>query len=261
MNYKMKMQANKTISKSTQKFIVGVLMMIFYVQMWGASQPTFTEGTQLYVVANSGLTMRAEPTMQSESLGVVPFAASVIVMPQKDSVGTYQKINWVEGQWLYVEHEGVTGYMFDGYLSDLPLPSYDFEKCQLDLDLIYPLESWSEINLGLDKTDSLTAGTLEKITEHFESGDKMIKTLRNDEYKVELYLSDIRLMDAYHLLQSMIDGKKTIETFKELSTFIEDREGELYKVTIDLDNPVRLRKLKNGDVKITIQTLNYVCGL
>jgi len=252
MTYNVKMQTTQNFPTYAKKAIAGLLMLIFYVQMWGTGQPLFTEGTQLYVMANSGLTLRSEPNLKSESLGVVGFGSSVLVLTQPDSVSTYDKIEWVEGNWIYVEHEGVIGYMFDGYLSDLPLPSYDFEKCQLDMDLIYPLESWTEVNLGLDHTDTLTAGTLKKLTSYFEAGDKMIQTRKNDEYKVELYLKDIRVMDAYHLLLTMLDGKKSISSFKDMSTFIED---------IDLDNPVWIRKLKNGDVKVTIKTFNYVCGL
>lgn len=259
MNYTMKMQTNP--NGIIKKSIAMMLMLLFYVQMWGTNQPQFTEGAQLYVMANSGLTMRAEPSLKSESLGIIGFGSNVTVLTQPDSVDTYEKIEWVEGNWIHVEHDGVEGYMFDGYLSDLPLPSYDFEKCQLDMDLIYPLESWSEINLGLDHSDTLSAGALERVTDIFENGDKLIKTTRNDEYKIELFLTDIRIMDAYHLLLSMLDGKSAIGTFKDQSTFIEDREGDMYKIVVDLDNPVRIRKLKTGEVKITINTLNNICGI
>lgn len=256
----MKTQAHKTNPSSIKKMIAAILMVLFYAQMWGADQPMFSEGTELYVVANSGLTLRAEANTQSESLGIIEFGSSVIVLPQED-VAQYQKINWVEGHWIFVDHEGVTGYMFDGFLSDLPLPIYDFEKCHIDTDLLYPLESWSEINLGLDKSDTITAGTLRRVTDTFESGDKMIKTHKNDEYKIELYLTDVRIMDVYHLLQSMLDGKSSIELYKEESTFIENKEGDLYKIMVDLDNPVWIRKLSSGEVKVTIKTMNDVCGL
>jgi len=261
MTYPVKIQRQGKVAKTIKKALAGLLMLLFYTQMWGTGKPLFSEGAQLYVMANSGLTLRAQPNSQSESLGVLEFGFSVLVLNQPDSIETYEKIDWVEGNWVYVEHEGVIGYMFDGYLSDLPLPSYDFEKCQLDMDLIYPLESWTEVNLGLEHTDTLNAGTLSKFTSYFEAGDMLIQTHKNDEYKIELYLKDIRVMDAYHLLLSMLDGKKSIESFKDMSTFIEDRSDELYKISIDIDNPVWIRKLKNGDVKITVKTLNYLCGL
>lgn len=49
----------------TKKAIAGLLMLLFYTQMWGTGQPLFSEGAQLYVMANFGLTLRAEPNSQS----------------------------------------------------------------------------------------------------------------------------------------------------------------------------------------------------
>ena len=247
--------------KFIKRVVAITLMVVFYIQMWASNGHGFIEGTQLYVVANSGLTLRTAPSLSAESLGVIEFGSSVEVLNQPDSVQYFDKVNWVEGRWLFVECDGVTGYMFDGYLSDLPMPIYEFEKCQLDLDLIYPLESWTEVNLGESEHDVIEAGVLKKVTDRFIGGEKMVRTQKNDEYKLELYLNEIRLMDAYHLLQSMIDTKSRLETFKDESTFIEDREGELYKVKIKLDNPIEIRKLKSGDIKIIIRSDNYACSL
>jgi len=247
--------------KSIKRIFAIALMVIFYIQMWAANGPGFIEGTQLYVMANSGLTLRIGPSMNSESLGVVEFGSSVSVLNQPDSIQNTQKLNWVEGKWIYVEYDGVIGYMFDGYLSDLPMPIYEFEKCQMDLDLVYPLESWAEVNLGECKSQAVEAGTLKKVTDRFVGGEKMVRSHKNDDFKLELYLNDIRLMDAYHLLQSMIDSRARLQTFKDESTFIEDRDGELYKVKIDLDNPIEIRKLKSGDIKIVIRSDNYICSL
>lgn len=247
--------------KSIKKVFAIALMVIFYIQMWASNGPGFVEGTQLYVVANSGLTLRMAPNLNSESLGVIEYGSSVEVLNQPDSILRVEKLNWVEGKWIYVEVDGVTGYMFDGYLSDLPMPIYEFEICQLDLDLIYPLESWTDVNLGTSEGDTVEAGALKRVTDRYFGGEKLIRTHKGDDYKLELYLNDIRLMDAYHLLQSMIDTKARLEIFKDESTFIEDRQGELHKVKINLDNPIELRKLASGDIKITIRSDNYSCSL
>ena len=248
-------------SKMVKKLFAVALMVVFYIQMWASHTPEFVEGSQLFVVANSGLTLRAEPSLDSEPLIVVEFGSSVEVLNQPDSILSYETINWVKGKWIYVEVDGVSGYMFDGYLSDLPMPIYEFEKCQLDLDLIYPLESWAEVNLGLEDTKVLEAGLLKKVTDTFIGGEKMVRSQKEDSYKLELYLTEVRLMDAYHLLQSMIDTKSRLETFKDESTFIKNREDELYKVKINLDDPVEVIKLPSGDVKIVIRSDDYVCSL
>ena len=63
-----------------KKSIAVVLMVLFYIQIWGSNPPSFAEGTQLYVVANSGLTLRVAPDKYSESLGVVEYGSSVEVL-------------------------------------------------------------------------------------------------------------------------------------------------------------------------------------
>ena len=251
-------RGNKNVLKV---LFASMLMVIFYVQMWATNGPGFTEGTQLYVVANSGLSLRLEPNKSGEVLVVADFGSSVSVLNQPDSVSYFDKVDWVEGNWVYVEYDGITGYMFDGYLTDLPLPLYEFEKCQLDLDLIYPLESWSELNLGEFEQKVIQAGVLKKETNKYLGGEKMIRSQKEDDFKLELYLNDVRLMDAYHLLQSMIDTNAGVEKFKNQSTFINDREGDLYKVKIELESPIILRKLKSGDIKITITSDTYTCEM
>ncbi|MEE9440202.1 MAG: SH3 domain-containing protein [Saprospiraceae bacterium] len=242
-----------------KKAIALLLMFTFYFQMWGNNEPQFLEGTQVYVVAQSGLTLRAKPNIRARSLGVIDFGSQLIVLDQVDSLKTL-KINWVDGQWIKVDYEGLVGYMFDGYLSDLPLPEYDFERCQMDLDLIYPLESWAEHNLGLDTTTYFETRKTARTTAYFETGDKLIKAQSDDIYKIDLYLTDTRIMDVYHLLQSMVEGKKLSKTFTDSSTFIENKEGQLSTIKITLDNPVKIRLTKNGDIKVTIHSQDYICA-
>jgi hypothetical protein len=244
-----------------KKVFAVVLMVLFYFQMWASHGPTFVEGSQLYVMANSGLTLRIEPRLDSESLGVVEYGSSVQVLNQPDSIQRSEILNWVEGKWIFVEYDGVKGYMFDGYLSDLPIPIYEFERCQMDLDLIYPLESWVDVNLGEITSKTIEAGVLKKVVSEYVGGEKMMRSQKNSHYKLELYLTDVRLMDAYHLLQSMIDTKSRLEIFTDETTFIKDLEGDLYKVKINLDNPIEIRKLKSGTVKIVIRSDNYLCSL
>ncbi|MDF1694455.1 MAG: SH3 domain-containing protein [Saprospiraceae bacterium] len=257
----LKIKKGKDQTKTFKCLFATLFMVIFYVQMWASNGPGFIEGTQLYVVANSGLTLRLEPKMEAEVLTIAEFGSSVEVLNQPDSLQYLEKVNWVEGRWVYVEYDGIRGYMFDGYLTDLPMPIYEFERCQLDLDLIYPLESWTDVNLGEYEQTEIDAGALKKLTYHFIGGEKMIKSQKGDRYKLELYLNEVRLMDAYHLLQSMIDTKERLEVFKNQSTFIEDREGDLYKVKVNLDNPIVFRKLKSGDIKVTITSDQYACGM
>ena len=261
MNYtnQFSSKSPKQISTIIRTVLAALLMVTFYLQT-SALEP-HTPGSALYVTAQSGLHMRTSPDVMANSLKIVPHGEQVFVTEDTASIQS-QKIDWVAGQWLLVEHDGDTGYIFDGFLSRLNVPTYEWEKCQLDMDLIYPLENWAEVNHFVDKTDTSVGTFITKVSELYTDGSKLVKINSGNIYKIELYLTDIRVMDAYHLLQSMLDGKPSIRTFQNQSVFIEAADSsELQRVKIKLDNPVDIRKLENGTVKISIHSQEYECTL
>lgn len=254
MNTLKKMKSTKD---QMSAFLIAILVILFSTTSYSNS-PQFVEGELLSVMTPSGLTLRVAPDKNSEELIVIPFTDQVLVLKQTATTKV-EKIDWVEGQWLFVDYEGIEGYIFDGYLSNLAIPKYDFEKCELDMELVYPLESWSDINLGEYKSDTTVAGVMNRVTTIYDSGDKRISTIKNKEHKLELYLNDVRLMDAYHLLVTMLDDDSSVNTFKENSKFFNDKDGELYKVKIDIDNPITIRKMSNKRVKVSVWSYDYQC--
>jgi len=261
------MNSTKRVFTSTQSqnttklkaIIATMLMLIFYIQSWAIDPQNI--GSELYVTAQSGLHMRTTPDAYANSLKVIPLGDKVTVLSQADSIAS-QKINWVTGNWVLVEHEGDKGYIFDGYLSTLATPMYEWEMCQLDMDMIYPLEQWSEINHMTVSTDTVSSTHITKVTDTYMNGNKLVKINAGDIYKIELHLKDVRIMDAYHLLQNMLEDKTRVNLFKNESIFIEENfNSDLKRVKIKLDNPIDIRKLSNGDVKISIYSQEYPCTL
>ncbi len=80
-------------------------------------------------------------------------------------------------------------------------------------------------------------------------------------YKVKLNLKDVRIMDVYHLLKSMLNDKHEIEQFEESSLFLADEGNDLHRVKIQLENAVDIRYTSAGDVLITITSQKYECNL
>lgn len=236
------------------------------VVLWvsGASAttpPTFEEGDQLFVVARSGLSLRIEPGSNQDLITIIPYGEIVQVL-EPDSTLMEENINWVRGHWVPVHYNGKIGYVFDGYLSPLRLPSYSFEKTQSDLDLIYPLESWVSVHLhAIGNQDTVTTDYYDQVTQSYESGDHLTRMNAGNLYKVKLNLTDVRIMDAYHLLKSMLNNKYEVEHFERSSLFLADEGNDLHRVKIQLDNPVDIRYTHNGDVLITITSQEYECNL
>lgn len=255
---------NQSIHKAitlfaTKKMIALALMTFFYLQMW-ATEP-FSPGTELYVTAQSGLHLRALPDARANSIKVIALGEKVTILEETDSLSS-QRFDWVDGNWVKILHEGEEGYIFDGYLSPLPTPTYLWERCQLDLDFIHPLEQWSEHNHFLDKTDTVEGNYNVKVIDRYTNGDLLKKVNAGNIYQVELILKDIRIMDAYHLLQSMVDNKPALETFKRQTVYIEEKDSsDLKRIKIKIDNPVDIRKLSDGRVRISIHSQEYPCQL
>ncbi len=247
-------QKNKTMKKIA-------MLMFFSCMMISIAQGTNIEvGNFLNVSAESGLKMRSAPGMDGRLLQVIPFGETVKVVSTNSEIN--EQIEWVEGNWIEVEYEGVSGYVFDGFLNKLATPSYDFEFTVDDLDLIYPLMAWTEYRYTDTKApDTIFQGTVTKLIQPMTEGTVLKKFDDPYLFKVEVELEDIRIMDAYQLLHSMCSQKYEKQSYKNNSIFINDNYGQVERIQVNIDHPVEIKKLKNGKVRITVKSYNQGCSL
>lgn len=216
---------------------------------------------QLQVVAQSGLKMRAHPGTQSQVLTIIPYHSRVSIvqnelyLPQKGNVG------YVEGEWKYVQYDDYEGYVFDGFLSPLPLPKHEFERTQFDLDLIYPLESWMEYHQRvIVSNDTVRSPLYTKILLKYSNGSRMEKMNTDQYYSLKVFLPDVRLMDVYHLLGDMLSTKTEWQKFNDKTLFVANKEGIVDKINIDLQEPVIIRTFPDG-VAVEIKSYDMNCSL
>lgn len=225
-----------------------------------ASTPT--EPETMTVVATSGLILRQAPDAHSPAIKIIPFGEEVSIRHDQPDTIFHQRINWVDGEWIVVEHEGEVGFVFDGYLTALPLPTNDAEYTPYDMELIYPLESWmNNHHLHAAIPDTILRSERSKVVHNYVNGNRMVQSNQHDYYKVEVYLHDTRLMDAYHLLLSMIGEEGTIDLFKKSSTFIEDMTGEITRIKINADDEIDIRLLGPDLVRIKMTSVEQYCKL
>ena len=126
------------------------------------------------VTAFSGLKMRLAPNMESRTIKIIPFAEKVLV-EERDS--TSQMVEWLEGSWVKVKYEGREGYVFDAFLTSLPIPFNDYELSAGDGDISYPLLSWIESNFeAVSKLDTVEYNNHIKIVQSFNNG--MVSTVK-----------------------------------------------------------------------------------
>ncbi len=213
------------------------------------------------VVAQSGLTLRAEASKYSDILEVIPFAESVIIL--EEARHNAERINWVEGAWVKVDFEGTVGYVFDGFLSPLPTPLKEFELVGDDLDFTYAFESWMDYRfVQVQMSDTIIReDSHAKIIHYLENDQRMIQQDRPGYYMVEGVLSDVRIMDVYHLFLNMVPDKINRKYVSDQTVFLENPDQEVQEIKIQLDRQVKIKRLDNGQIKVRLYSPHYGCSL
>lgn len=219
------------------------------------------QSPELTIIARSGLSLREGPHSSSPLIKIIPYGDQVLIRKDQPDTSFLSRIEWVDGEWLAVEHDGSIGFVFDGFLTSLPLPSYEAEFSPYDLELIYPLESWMQYNFTLTgKVDSVKRSGGLKVVSKFENGNRMIQSHQLGFYKSDIYLHDTRIMDVYLLILSMLDdNEEAIQILKSNSVFIEDQKGDINKIKVNLDTPIEIRKLGPDLIRITSISSDHYC--
>lgn len=242
-----------------QFIILAIALCLTFTGLF-ATHPT--EGQVLSVIAPSGLCLRAAPGKDSKLLDILEMGDQVRVINSSEITTQKDKIEWTTGSWILVDYNGVEGYVFDGYLTTLPIPTDNYEK-SYSLDLIDAFEAWVDINkrLAMEPDTVRKEDGTAKVTYTFESGETMVTKNHENFYKVDVYLNDIRIMDAYNLLQSMLVHNSDREVFSNSTIFIEEHDDNLGRIKINTDNAIVIDKMPGNQIKITMFSPYTGCSL
>jgi len=227
------------------------LFLISSTILYGNNKPT--EGSTLQVLAPSGLKLRTSPSMDAGVITVMPHGAEVYLL-EFEPTNKVIRVDWVDGKWMKVDYEGTIGWAFDGFLTILDVPTHELEKCYEDLDLLYPVEYWVRSNFGAEKIDTLTDEMTFHQTKYNLPNDQLLVVMeKNESARLDLYLQDVRVMEMYQLIESMIATRNGKKVFKESSLFIE-KEGTIKHVKIDIGSGIEIRKTYDNKVRLTIHS-------
>ncbi|NNF32982.1 MAG: SH3 domain-containing protein [Saprospiraceae bacterium] len=246
-----------------KKVIFALMMIILYFQGVSTQNLTQVQSTEMIimnVVAPSGLTMRATPSMDGEVLYIIPTRSAVIMSNDEMVSPVLDEVGYMQGSWVFVEYEGQEGYVFDGFLTSLPLPIHEFEMTQFDLDLIFPLESYIDYHKLIPlSTDSISTDLYSKVIHQYEDGSKMIQKNTMTQYHLKVQLVDADIWDAYHILLQMMSTRSEMQRFMESATFVANSNGLVDKIKIDLPDPVTIKMTPTGMVEIQVYSDNMGC--
>ena len=235
--------------------LIKIAVLIFVIFGSATANNTPTEGATLQVIATSGLKLRMEPNMESGTLTIMPFGAEVTLLEFEPNEHI-TRVDWIDGKWMKVEYNGRVGWAFDGFLTILNVPSHELEKCYEDLDLAFPLEFWARANFGATKIDTMTdERTFVRTRYSLVNQQELVVTEKDLSTKIELYLQDVRVMEVYQLLQSMISVKDARKVFEDASLFIE-KDGTIKHIKIDVGGGIDIRESYDGKVRIVINSFH-----
>jgi hypothetical protein len=80
---------------------------------------SYTAGQTLNVLATSGMNLRDAP--KGTVLQKIPYGSRVKTLQAKSSTNP-ETIEGIQGNWVKVDYNGTSGFVFDGFLSTLPAP-------------------------------------------------------------------------------------------------------------------------------------------
>ena len=244
----------------------GILLVLFLQFTLSSvyAEPLYAEVIEsdtAYVTALSGLKLRLTPNTQSEVITVLQFGEQItLVCNTHEEAPT---INWTPGEWAEVQYETVTGYVHNGFISRLPVGSPgilsdDFSLCLLleeYVDEIFTPVEWAdtiEFHTGLDRHFHV------KYEYELQEGVVYHYHLYWDRERAEVFIPQIRVMDAYYLIRSLLIPYRQGEKILDDIIYIKGNKTEINEI-VSRKQPYIKIKEENGGVRIAVQDFVQGC--
>ncbi len=118
-------RVNPLIIKYACKRILPLVFLLFLFisgSSYGLSdQRTFQKDNAIYTHASKGLSIRALPTATSSKLGSIPYGSKAIIA-EPPNILKRDTIEQIDGYWIQIKHNDISGYVFSGFVSKFPAP-------------------------------------------------------------------------------------------------------------------------------------------
>ena len=187
----------------------------------GAYEP----GDTVYVWAVSGLTLREHPAIQSARLEVIPYGTALVLqnwsgqhdtkveaMPKNKIGETDIPALVLKGDFAQVSYKGKTGYLFDGYLSKLPVFRIIPAKNQ-DAAHREDFTDWATRNFGLlQKTQKGAVEYGSPFSIKWVFGNGMLQDSWGEkDGNTRILLPDVSQEEAFLLFNFMTDYVQSVQ--------------------------------------------------
>lgn len=216
-------------------------------------------GDGVLVAATSGLRLRVQPDMNSPTIKVLKYNDYLEVVQtastEKDLSG---RIQWQDGQWIRVKTDHVSGWVFDGFVTTLPLPDEETQLCIDCYSMTQPLNEYISAHFGVECAEEV-ADTVEDLmssTYLHDGGIQVSTTSGEGWYRSEITFEGRRLSEIVNLFRSFLVGEQMRRDFDRSLVFHEDRFGLVNKIEVRLfPDDLKVVKTPDGFIEVTAMVL------
>jgi len=220
----------------------------------------FETGDILNVFATSGLKLRMEPSQNAEAILVIPFGDEVVVL---NTFGFKEenadRIGWIDGHWVLVDYFGLQGYLFDGFLSSLPVPDHESELCGDCVNLVYPLDQYLDDHFSNEMSceEQNQSELVNQFVHQLDSNILRKRSYSDKWFHLEVTMENVRINEVLNLLRSMIVDNRLKNEFENSLVFNTDRGGLVNAIQIKMyENPIRINRTQDGKVKLSTTVIH-----
>lgn len=181
------------------KYILLALVILNQIA-YSKDSPLVKNGDQLNVWAIEGLALKEQPSFSGKSILVIAYGQTVKIiddrlsMPASLSIKNNDFLKELKGNWIKVSYKGTQGYVFDAYLSKMPLFLRGMES----------EEDYFKRNYGILRISNVKRKNgYEKIITYYKNGNIYKSTLFDGCFDIELHLKNTSYQDAVLLVEAL----------------------------------------------------------
>ena len=214
-------------------------------------------GKTLIVHAMNGLKLRHEPSTKAQVITVLDYGETFIVLGDTPE-STPFNVGYTTGKWIHVDVNGLEGYVYDGFASALPIP----EILPHTEYLTSVLEQYARNSFNWIATDTITRSSEMDERFHvkyrfaFEDNIALQYNAYWHSESLKLELPNTRIMDAYHLVKSLLTVSDLKGIYGSNLIFKVNDDGEIYEISDRLKEDIIIKKV--GEENVTIEFITYV---
>ena len=211
------------------------------------------------VFALSGLKLRLAPALNAEVITVIDFGESLTLIKTLDrDLYHPPSIEWTQGSWALVDYDGMTGYIYDGFISDLPFPTPRLTNEQFGLTPL--LDEYISTNLdSVFKSDTVKYHIKQdrnyhiKVKHYLADGVRYDRHQYIDKEKGVLTLPDTRITDAYQFIRALLIGYDEGQKILKNVLFKKDENGNIYEISDRFRRHLIIKSYDGQNVSVIVQ--------